>query len=489
MKYLRFSFFEWVFVLYVLISFVVSYNLPLTEQESYYWLWAKNLDWGYFDHPPLQAWVTALLSYFLGDEKWVIRLPALFGNVATLALFYSWIRERYGKSLAELSTLLLASSCVFVMGAVIAIPDSLAVPLGLLTIYFCEKGDSRKAGITFGFALLAKWTVLFIGPGILYAFYRRKDFSFKTYLNLFLIPLLLQSPVIWWNIEHGAASLRFHLYERHAHTLLSLPVYLSNFLQFILAQFFVLGLVTCALIFLLLRRRKTGQLEKEQAIHWASILFWCLPGLAVVLISAVQGQLRFYWTFLSLIPAFAVVGYLIYFNYPKKLKLIRAVAVVFISLNWVLAVTTGFYPVGKIFESTLNLKPDPRNSPMGEYYGWRQWFDNDIVTSNLIDPQTAFVGSDLHVASRLSWALRKDSDLKTIGVVGKHRNQFEFWPQPEPPRFTKAIFFADNRYDRIANFDGQCLDDVDWKTSPIQVRGETVKEIYWAYCKSWKPTQ
>ena len=27
--------------------------------EAYYWQWAQHLDWGYYDHPPLVAWLIA----------------------------------------------------------------------------------------------------------------------------------------------------------------------------------------------------------------------------------------------------------------------------------------------------------------------------------------------------------------------------------------------------------------------------------------------
>ena len=179
--------------MYASLAIVFAFRLPLTEQESYYWLWSKNLDWGYFDHPPLQAWVTALLTAVFGDEKWVVRMPALIGDFATLAIFYRWTKEKWGQDVAQLCSLLLISSAVFMMGSVIALPDSLAVPLGLAAIIYSKKGDIFKSALFLGIALLSKWTVLFIVPGIFYELYRHENLSKKNVSIFFILALLIQS--------------------------------------------------------------------------------------------------------------------------------------------------------------------------------------------------------------------------------------------------------------------------------------------------------
>jgi hypothetical protein len=36
---------------------VLSRDHPLAFDEAYYWQWSKNLAWGYYDHPPLIAFM------------------------------------------------------------------------------------------------------------------------------------------------------------------------------------------------------------------------------------------------------------------------------------------------------------------------------------------------------------------------------------------------------------------------------------------------
>ena len=45
---------------------------PLPD-ETYYWLWAKNIDLSYFDHPPLSIWFQSLLGIIITDKNLLIR--------------------------------------------------------------------------------------------------------------------------------------------------------------------------------------------------------------------------------------------------------------------------------------------------------------------------------------------------------------------------------------------------------------------------------
>jgi len=45
------------------INMLQSIFTGLHSDESYYWMYSQNLDWGYFDHPPMAA-----LFIFLGSS-------------------------------------------------------------------------------------------------------------------------------------------------------------------------------------------------------------------------------------------------------------------------------------------------------------------------------------------------------------------------------------------------------------------------------------
>lgn len=478
----RLTSFHLIVLVYAFLSVVFIFTLGLTEQEAYYWLWAKNLDWSYFDHPPLQAWVTALLTFIFGDHKWVLRMPAFFGNMAVFVIFYNWTKQKWGKQTAELCSLLLMSTLVFMMGSVIALPDSLAVPLALTSVVFASKGYIKRSAMLFGLALLAKWTVLFVALGVVYVIYRQKKFRLAQFFQFGLIVLVIQIPVIWWNTHNGNVTAKFHLYGRHAHTSLTPEQYAENSINFILAQFFSLGfLITALLIFIWTQKESIKKFSRDQ---WKTLFLWCIPGLAIVFISAVQGQIRFYWTFLSLIPAIAWLGFGMIEKFPDKIKKLRTSIIAMLCFQWSVGWVAGFYPIGPVIEMAFNLEPDLRRTPMGEFNGWEEWYYDTLLPSGFLDDKTALLGSDLHVASRLSWTVRNDRALTSIGVVGPSKNQFQFWSQPLPPNYKKAIFFGDNRYDRLDNLEKICNHKIEWKTTPVKAFNLTIKNVYWAYCDS-----
>ena len=46
-----------------LLNLLQANFMDITEDEAYYWMYSRILDWGYFDHPPMIA-----LMIFLGRQ-------------------------------------------------------------------------------------------------------------------------------------------------------------------------------------------------------------------------------------------------------------------------------------------------------------------------------------------------------------------------------------------------------------------------------------
>ncbi len=57
---------------------VVAANTELSNDEVYYWTYALQLQWNYFDHPPL---VALLIRFFTGNlavqQEFFIRLGSI----------------------------------------------------------------------------------------------------------------------------------------------------------------------------------------------------------------------------------------------------------------------------------------------------------------------------------------------------------------------------------------------------------------------------
>ena len=75
-----------------LFQVLVSAGFELAHDEAYYWLYSKNLDWGYFDHPPFVGLVIRLFS-FLPNSEVSVRLGFILLQFATVLLLIRMTKQ------------------------------------------------------------------------------------------------------------------------------------------------------------------------------------------------------------------------------------------------------------------------------------------------------------------------------------------------------------------------------------------------------------
>src|ERR1700749_146547 len=202
----------------VLLRLVGAAWTPLTFDEAYYWIWSKNLAFGYYDHPPGVALVIRAGTLIAGDTELGVRLVSIL-----LALPMSWAVYRTaeilfgGKRVAATATILLNVTLMAAVGTLIVTPDSPLLVASSLVLFCLAKvlETGRGAwwlgvGAAVGAALLSKYTALFFGPAILIWLVsvpkvRRWLVSPWPYLGG-LVSLLMFTPVILWNADHHWVS-------------------------------------------------------------------------------------------------------------------------------------------------------------------------------------------------------------------------------------------------------------------------------------------
>lgn len=193
--------------------------LPPVQDEAYYFDWANQLALGYFDHPPLVAWMAATSR--LGDG--VLLLDRLGTLVCGVLLFLATARCFRVLGLGEKNLRVVALLLAFgnVMGIAVGFlttPDSalmLAWVLAVSEAALALKGQGKRwltAGAATGLGLLAKYTMFLMGPVFLWALIRtRKGQGLKTpwpYLGG-LVCLLVFSPNLAWNADNDWITFRF----------------------------------------------------------------------------------------------------------------------------------------------------------------------------------------------------------------------------------------------------------------------------------------
>ncbi|HEX3485962.1 MAG TPA: glycosyltransferase family 39 protein, partial [Micropepsaceae bacterium] len=67
---------------------IVAGLTPLSYDEAYYWLWSKHLAAGYYDHPPLIAYVIRAGTMLFGATSLGVRfVPWLLSVAASWAVW------------------------------------------------------------------------------------------------------------------------------------------------------------------------------------------------------------------------------------------------------------------------------------------------------------------------------------------------------------------------------------------------------------------
>ena len=197
----------------------LAWLLPVTQDEAYYFDWARSLAWGYFDHPPGVA-VLGIGTWLAPGSALAGRLGTLIAATLTLVVLASFYRRcGLGGSNLTLALVLSAATVPGIGGAVIATPDTglaLCWALALHEALAALQGDRRRwlgAGLAVGLGLLAKYPMVLIGPVLLWALVRTDPKALRTpwpYVGG-LAALLAFGPHLLWNAENDWITMRFQL--------------------------------------------------------------------------------------------------------------------------------------------------------------------------------------------------------------------------------------------------------------------------------------
>jgi 4-amino-4-deoxy-L-arabinose transferase-like glycosyltransferase len=194
--------------------------LELYPDEAQYWLWSRELAFGYFSKPPMIAWAIWATTSLGGDaEAWVRLSAALFQAGAALMVFLIGRRlfdARVGLAGAALYALMPGVQ----LSALVAATDApLLFFLGVFLWSYVAKlraEGRRKAGfaiimgLALGLAFLSKYAAVYAVIGLVLhaatsaearAAWRPRD------LGLFLLALSATlAPNLAWNASHGFAT-------------------------------------------------------------------------------------------------------------------------------------------------------------------------------------------------------------------------------------------------------------------------------------------
>lgn len=230
---------------------IIAFYLYPGYDEAYYYLYSKNLDWSYFDHPVLVALTTGFGVWLTGEvNQFTIRYGTLLLYTISLFLLYLTSKHLFNKTSALLTLIIASIVPIFqVAFGVLTLPDVPLIFFYSLTFlfavyeFFPSQNRFKKPswiglknnfknnyiptyklavlGISVGLACLSKYHGFILGFGI-FGFcctskkYRPALTSKWLWLGIGLF-LLTLFPLWYWNFNHDWVSFRFQLIGRFQH--------------------------------------------------------------------------------------------------------------------------------------------------------------------------------------------------------------------------------------------------------------------------------
>jgi hypothetical protein len=364
-------------LLFFFIKLVVSDFLDLGNDESYYWTFSKQLQWNYFDHPPMVAlWIRFFTAnLLLEDYVFFVRLGSFVA--AAISAFFIY------KTIAAISTEKAGFVGVFlynisfyasITAGLLIMPDTVQMVFFTASMYFITqilKDDSKKMpwiffGITAGLCIMSKVHGVFLWGGIfLYAlFYKRACFKNSSFYAAMLITAAIISPILIWNIKNDFITYRFHSERVTINETNSFNF--RNLLKETVGQILINNPFNIGLIIFFFSKRVTTKAKASLQVFkliGTSLLF------IIFLIALFRTSLP-HWSgpaYIALLPI-AAVG-LADINF-SKLKIFTTSAllytIVFLSL---IIISVNFY-TGSY--STATAKDIGKNDISLDAYGWKE---------------------------------------------------------------------------------------------------------------------
>ena len=228
-----------VWALALFLKTIVIYFLPLSADETYYWVWGKFPQLGYYDHPAFVSWLWSFGQIFDPQGIWA-KWPAIIFFHSCLAVFVLEWKHLFPKFPLILSFLVLLAHPFSGLGGVLLTPD---LPLmcfwflsfvlfSRMTLLLCRSLDEKQTqvhfkiwiwasllGLTLGLGFTSKYMMVLFGAFlfvwyILVYFFDRPLFQKIPVRSLGLIVgfgLVGCLPTLWWNFQNKWISFSFQI--------------------------------------------------------------------------------------------------------------------------------------------------------------------------------------------------------------------------------------------------------------------------------------
>lgn len=390
----------WLFTaVWFVINVLQAIFTELAHDEAYYWMYARKLDIGYFDHPPMIAAMIRAGGFLFTGELGVRLLVVLFSTMTIPVLF-----SLCGKKDLWLFILIFCASTVFQVYGFIAVPDA---PLLFFTALFfaCYRNYTNADTVRNALFMAACIALLLYSKyhGILVVFFTvisdLKLFRRKSFYLVTAISFLMYLPHVLWQISHDYPSYQYHVSNKSQSAYN--PI---DSLEFLGATLMVAGpLIGLLLVMGFWKNRRTDRTLRAMRFTFLGfVIFFFL--------STFNSAIEANWMSVSVVPLVVVAHDFIREHVTLRKWTIR---LAFVSI--------GLFSFARINLAT-DLVPQLGSRILPEFYGWKQW--TELVREHAQGCPVVIMNS-YQRASKYSFYA--NTEALSLNNIGYRRNQFDLW--------------------------------------------------------------
>lgn len=202
----------------LVLNLLQAYFTELIYDEAYYWHYAQNMAWGYFDHPPMVALLVKISSFFFDGELGV-RFMSCILSIGTLVILWLLVDNPKKKNYVFPFFVFAFSLTLINAYGFFTLPDT---PLVFFTCafllvykYFIKSptyGISMALGIIIAALMYSKYHAFLV---VFFVILSNIKLVTSKYAWVAVgIALVCYTPHFIWLYEHDFVSIKYHLYER-----------------------------------------------------------------------------------------------------------------------------------------------------------------------------------------------------------------------------------------------------------------------------------
>ncbi len=210
--------FIYILALIFAINLVQSNFTDLIYDEAYYWYYSQNMAWGYFDHPPMVAFLIKISSFFFNGELGV-RFMSCVLSVGTLILLWLQVDNPKKKDYVLHFFVLTCSMTLLTAYGFLTLPDT---PLLFFTsLFLCVYKKfitnpsvllALSLGVIMSALMYSKYHAVLVIVFVLLS--NLKLLTNKLAWLAVIVSLIGYAPHLLWLYENDFVSIKYHLFER-----------------------------------------------------------------------------------------------------------------------------------------------------------------------------------------------------------------------------------------------------------------------------------